>query len=69
MSAALKQSENRSRANLRLDANIWEAIDQARNRRAGFISRNTWVMEAVLEKLAREQPNNGLNERTRGRDV
>ena len=49
--------ENRARANLRLDASVWRAIDDARGQRAGYISRNTWVLEAVLEKLAREQQN------------
>jgi hypothetical protein len=46
---------NRSKQNLRLDANLWLAIDEARNKRAGSISRNTWITEAILEKLAKDQ--------------
>ena len=38
------------------------AIDTARLRRAGSISRNTWITEAIAEKLAREQ-NNGAPRR------
>ena len=33
------------------------AIDMSRLRRAGSISRNTWITEAIAEKLAREQNN------------
>ena len=31
------------------------AIDTARLRRVGSISRNTWITEAIAEKLASEQ--------------
>ena len=30
-------------------------MDTARLRRAGSVSRNTWITEAIAEKLAREQ--------------
>jgi hypothetical protein len=30
------------------------AVDAACERRAGTVSRNTWIAEAVAEKLARE---------------
>ena len=42
------------RINLRLPAATFDAIDQSRTARAGNISRNTWITEAVEEKLARE---------------
>jgi len=47
--------DDRGRQSLRLDSEVWTAIDRARLRRAGSISRNTWINEAVAEKLAREQ--------------
>jgi hypothetical protein len=49
-----QKSDTRSKQNLRLEPKIWAAIDRARQRRAGNISRNTWIAEAVLEKLERE---------------
>lgn len=45
------------RINLRLSAGTFAAIDRARGARAGHISRNTWLTEAVEEKLAREAAN------------
>lgn len=42
------------RINLRLPAEIFEEIDAFRAARAGNISRNTWITEAIKEKLARE---------------
>src|ERR1700693_3371627 len=47
--------DDRGRQTLRLDPEVWPAIDRARLRRAGSISRNTWITEAIAEKLAREQ--------------
>ena len=47
--------DDRGRQSLRLDPEIWTAIDRARLRRVGSISRNTWITEAIAEKLAREQ--------------
>lgn len=43
------------RINLRLSAECFEAIDAARLARPGNISRNTWITEAIEEKLARER--------------
>ena len=57
--------DDRSRQSLRLDPDVWAAIDTARLRRAGSISRNTWITEAIAEKLAREQ-DNGAPRRTVG---
>ena len=42
------------RTNLRLENDLWEAIDTARAHRAGNISRNTWITEAVQEKLVND---------------
>jgi hypothetical protein len=44
--------------NLRLAPEILKAVDAARAGRAGNISRNTWITEAVEEKLARAGTNN-----------
>jgi len=43
------------RPNLRLAGETFDAIDAARQARPGNISRNTWITEAVEEKLARER--------------
>ena len=43
------------RINLRLPAETFGAIDASRLARAGNVSRNTWITEAVEEKLARER--------------
>ena len=45
------------RLNLRLSGETFEAIDAERQARPGNISRNTWITEAVAEKLARERAN------------
>ncbi len=42
------------RINLRLPPEMFEALDAARGRRIGAVSRNTWIMEAIQEKLVRE---------------
>jgi len=42
------------RINLRLPAETFDMIDGSRAARAGNISRNTWITEAIAEKLARE---------------
>lgn len=44
------------RINLRLPPETFAAIDRARGARPGHVSRNTWLTEAVEEKLAREIP-------------
>ena len=43
------------RLNLRLSGETFDAIDAARQARPGNISRNTWITEAVEEKLAHER--------------
>jgi metal-responsive CopG/Arc/MetJ family transcriptional regulator len=42
------------RINLRLSAEMFAMIDAARADRLGSVSRNTWITEAIAEKLARE---------------
>lgn len=42
------------RINLRLPGETFDAIDTSRTVRAGNISRNTWITEAIEEKLERE---------------
>ncbi|MGZ8152622.1 MAG: hypothetical protein ACXW1W_17630 [Methylococcaceae bacterium] len=49
-----KTQKNRDRTSLRLDAELIAMIDKARIERAGIVSRNTWISEAIQEKLGRE---------------
>lgn len=51
-------SVERPRLNLRLDPEIWEHIDRERAKRAGSVSRNTWITEAILEKLGSSRQRN-----------
>lgn len=51
---ASKKVDDRGRQSLRLETAIWAAIDQARARRPGNISRTTWITEAIMEKLQAE---------------
>lgn len=53
------------RINLRLSAETFAQIDVARADRLGNISRNTWITEAVAEKLARETSANDRREEGR----
>ncbi len=43
------------RINLRLAGETFEAIDSSRQARPGNVSRNTWIAEAIDEKLARDR--------------
>lgn len=43
------------RINLRLSGETFAQIDAARAHRLGNVSRNTWITEAIAEKLAREK--------------
>ena len=53
------------RINLRLSAETLGEIGEACDGRPGNISRNTWIAEAIQEKLTRERPTGALqiNER------
>lgn len=42
------------RINLRLPAETFASIDDCRAARPGAVSRNTWITEAIEEKLLRE---------------
>ena len=52
--SAMNKTERRSRQNFRLEPEVLLAIDAARMKRPGFVSRNSWIDEAVREKLDRE---------------
>lgn len=54
MNKSAKNRGSLSRQNLRLKMELWEAIDISCAKRVGNVSRNTWITEAILEKLARE---------------
>ncbi len=43
------------RINLRLPGETFEAIDASRCARSGNVSRNTWITEAIEEKLRRDR--------------
>lgn len=55
MSTNRKPLDRRNRQNLRLDPDVWEAIDAACKRHRGYVARNTWITEAILDKLERER--------------
>lgn len=42
------------RINLRLPSDVFAEIDARCAARAGSVSRNTWIAEAITEKLARD---------------
>ena len=56
--APMKKAEHNKmptdRMNLRLPLEVFARIDQARALRPGFVSRNTWIAEAIQENLRRE---------------
>lgn len=54
MNNSAKIQKKRDRTSLRLDAELITLVDKARGGRAGIISRNTWIAEAIQEKLERE---------------
>lgn len=53
------------RINLRLSADTFAAIDSQRADRPGNVSRNTWITEAIAEKLTREASANDRREESR----
>lgn len=57
-----KSFDDRTRQSLRLNPRIWDAIDVVRARRPGNISRNTWITEAILEKVAKEEAKPGISD-------
>jgi hypothetical protein len=67
MLAEVQKDESLSRQNLRLKNSIWKAIDDSCAVRAGAVSRNTWITEAIVEKLNKDAdkatgfPKRGVN--------
>jgi predicted HicB family RNase H-like nuclease len=55
------------RINLRLSPETFEAIDSSRNARPGRLSRNTWIAEAIEEKLLRDAAQTGAQNDDRQR--
>jgi hypothetical protein len=55
MSVIRKKASDVHRLNIRLASSTLKAVEDACARRAGTVSLNTWVAEAVAEKLAREE--------------
>jgi len=57
-SSAASQEENQEKErifNLRVPESLVAQVDTLRKRRTGKISRNTWILEAIEDKVAREQ--------------
>ncbi|AWJ87747.1 hypothetical protein TSH58p_30155 (plasmid) [Azospirillum sp. TSH58] len=46
--------DHEHRINLRLPAEIFEAMDRLRKAGAGKVSRNTWIAMAIEEKIERD---------------
>ena len=52
------QEENQEKErifNLRVPESLVRQVDALRKRRTGKISRNTWILEAIADKVEREQ--------------
>ncbi len=41
--------------NLRLPMRVWKQIDTRRKQRAGSVPRNTWIAEAIEDKIEQEE--------------
>jgi len=54
MNSLRKEHVKQERMNLRLPPQMIEAVDAALAQRVGRVSRNTWITEAVQEKLIRD---------------
>jgi hypothetical protein len=56
-SSAASQEENEEQErvfNLRVPESLVKEVDALRKRRTGKISRNTWILEAIEDKIKRE---------------
>jgi hypothetical protein len=51
----IETARSLDRTNLRLAGDTFAQIDKACAARPGNVSRNTWIAEAVEEKLARDR--------------
>ena len=67
--AMARRFDERARQSLRLPPEVLTAIDGARSKRAGNVSRNTWITEAILEKIARERAERDIPRSGDGRDA
>lgn len=54
MKTVITSQKERDRINLRLNPETFNLIDLARKLRPGVVSRNTWISEAIQEKLERD---------------
>jgi predicted HicB family RNase H-like nuclease len=55
-SASQEENHDKERIfNLRVPESLVRQVDALRKRRAGKISRNTWILEAIADKVEREQ--------------
>lgn len=50
----MKNSDNEVRFSLRIPSEMLVKVDSARQQRLGVVSRNTWLIEAISEKLQKE---------------
>jgi predicted HicB family RNase H-like nuclease len=56
-SSAASQEDNQEQErvfNLRVPESLVTAVDALRKQRTGKISRNTWILEAIEDKIKRE---------------
>jgi hypothetical protein len=56
-SSAASQEDNQEQErvfNLRVPESLVKTVDALRKRRTGKISRNTWILEAIEDKIQRE---------------
>ena len=54
-SATQEESQEKERIfNLRAPESLVAKVDTLRKRRTGKVSRNTWILEAIEDKVARE---------------
>lgn len=59
----MPKQDERARQNVRFEPEVLTAIDVSRRRRPGNVSRNTWITEAILEKLQRETEHDDKKDR------
>ena len=53
--AKVEDEQMVKRVNLRIPAKYLQRVDQSLSNRLGNVSRNTWIIEAIVEKLGKEQ--------------
>ncbi|HEY3639289.1 MAG TPA: hypothetical protein VGK90_14165 [Rhizomicrobium sp.] len=54
MTPKRQHKEKRERCNLRLPTIVLRSIDSTRSKRPGVLSRNSWIAEAIRDKLTSE---------------